>query len=152
MIKEFQDEYRFLSNFHPSVIHIDGYGVFRTAEHLYQSFKTLDPDEHDSVLECETPGAVKRLGSKLTLRSDWESVKDRAMEITVARKFQQNPHLLDMLLATHTQELVEGNTWHDNYWGACSCEKCENKPQLNILGKTLMAYRDEAYIWSKLDI
>lgn len=152
MIKEFKDEYRFLSNFYPSVIHIDGLGVFRTGEHLYQALKSVDLYEIDAVMECGTPGEAKRLGSKLTLRLDWESVKVRAMEITVARKFQQNPHLLDMLLATYTQELVEGNTWHDNYWGACSCEKCKNKTQRNMLGNILMAYRDEAYNWSKLDI
>ena len=50
--------------------------------------------------------------------------------------------LKEKLLATGDEELVEGNFWHDNFWGVCSCSKCGNKGQ-NKLGKLLMQVREE---------
>jgi predicted NAD-dependent protein-ADP-ribosyltransferase YbiA (DUF1768 family) len=54
----------------------------------------------------------------------------------VGEKFNQNPELKEKLLATKDIELVEGNHWHDTYWGVC------NGVGENHLGKILMAYRD----------
>ena len=56
------------------------------------------------------------------------------MEMCVFRKFR-NPHLKELLLATGTAELIEGNTWNDTYWGVC------NGKGKNMLGKTLMDCR-----------
>lgn len=152
VIHEFEDEYRFLSNFYPSAISVPGMGVFRTGEHLYQALKTLDEVEREAIMDCETPGQAKRLGAKLTLRDDWDDVKYRAMQITTARKFYSNPDLFQLLLDTQGARLVEGNTWHDNYWGACSCEECALIPKENKLGEILMTFRYQAHTWSKLDI
>ena len=151
-ITEFTDEYQFLSNFYPSIISVPGLGVFRTGEHLYQALKTLDEDEREAIIDCDTPGQAKRLGAKLTLRPDWDTVKYRAMQITTARKFQQNADLFDMLLKTHGLHLIEGNTWHDNYWGECSCKKCYTTLKENKLGEILMTFRYQANTWSELDI
>jgi hypothetical protein len=49
----------------------------------------------------------------------------------------QNPGLKAKLLATGNQELIEGNTWGDCYWGVC-----EGNGQ-NHLGKILMQVREE---------
>ena len=43
---------------------------------------------------------------------------------------------------TGDAELIEGNTWHDNYWGVCSCSKCNGRGK-NRLGKLLMKVREE---------
>ena len=53
-------------------------------------------------------------------------------------KFTNNDalHLKERLLKTGKEELVEGNTWHDNYWGNCTCEKCKNIAGQNKLGKS----------------
>ena len=52
-------------------------------------------------------------------------------------KFHQNPDLLEKLLNTGTQELVEGNRWNDKFWGVClKTNKCKN-----ALGKALMKVR-----------
>jgi len=64
----------------------------------------------------------------------------------VKLKFAQNPDLRKKLLATGTEELVEGNTWHDNYWGDCSCPECKNIKGRNQLGITLMRVRKEMTI------
>jgi predicted NAD-dependent protein-ADP-ribosyltransferase YbiA (DUF1768 family) len=45
-----------------------------------------------------------------------------------------------MLLSTGDMELTEGNWWHDNFYGSCSCVKCGGKGQ-NNLGKILMDVR-----------
>ena len=78
------------------------------------------------------------------------------MEEFVSRKFQI-PELRDKLLATGDANLVEGNTWHDNYWGICTCSKCINSPVVdgkNKLGTILMKVRDsireEERYWEKL--
>ena len=152
-IKEFQGYYRFLSNFYdlPRPIMVARL-EFRTAEHLYQALKTNDLVEITNVAHCATPGQAKRMGSTLVLRDDWEDVKVRAMEIVVARKFLANTDLLQLLLNTQDDTLVEGNTWHDNFWGHCYCEKCEDKFHSNTLGTILMNFRDNIQDWTKLDI
>jgi hypothetical protein len=38
--------------------------------------------------------------------------------------------------------LIEGNWWHDNFYGSCTCNKCVNKGE-NNLGKILMKIREE---------
>lgn len=47
------------------------------------------------------------------------------------------------LLLTGDKKLIEGNTWHDNFWGDCTCKKCETVERKNTLGKLLMKLRDE---------
>jgi ribA/ribD-fused uncharacterized protein len=151
-INEFQGDYRFLSNFFIGApLRVMGM-TFQTSEHMYQALKTTDPAEVRAVMSCQTPGEVKRLGRTLTIRPDWDSVKDRAMELCTGYKFAANPDLLEKLMATGNTYLLEGNTWHDNYWGACSCERCESVDSYNKLGYTLMRYRDNANRWLKVDI
>jgi predicted NAD-dependent protein-ADP-ribosyltransferase YbiA (DUF1768 family) len=48
--------------------------------------------------------------------------------------------LAEKLLATGEEILVEGNTWHDNFWGRCSCRNCRGKG-VNHLGQLLMERR-----------
>ena len=68
---------------------------------------------------------------------DWEEVKDQIMYEICLAKFTQNEELKEKLLATGNEELVEGNTWHDTYWGVC------NRRGKNKLGKILMRVRSE---------
>jgi ribA/ribD-fused uncharacterized protein len=151
-INEFQGEYRWLSNFFiGEPLRVLGM-TFQTSEHMYQALKTTDPVEVKAVLSCQSPGEAKRLGKTLTLREDWDSVKDRAMELCVGHKFAANPNLTERLLATGSTYLLEGNTWHDNYWGGCQCDKCAFLDWHNKLGYTLMRYRDNASRWLNIDI
>ena len=39
--------------------------------------------------------------------------------------------------------IVEGNRWHDNKWGKCSCDRCRDKESLNLMGNLLMKIRSE---------
>ena len=58
-------------------------------------------------------------------------------------KFSFDKDLKQKLLSTCNSFLVEGNTWHDNYWGNCTCDKCKYKEGQNKLGKILMKFRKE---------
>jgi predicted NAD-dependent protein-ADP-ribosyltransferase YbiA (DUF1768 family) len=59
----------------------------------------------------------------------------------VTVKFEQNPELAEKLIGTGYADLVEGNDWHDNYWGHCYCDNCAKIPHRNQLGLTLRAVR-----------
>lgn len=118
MIDNFDNEYRFLSNFGPGQIEYEG-EVYQTSEHLYQTLKTLDPEEQKFVRISSTPGESKRRGKKITRREDWNEVKDEIMRMILGLKFSQNPHLMKKLLDTGDQKLIESNTWGDTYWGVC---------------------------------
>lgn len=142
----FQGEYRYLSNFwESSPIFFRGF-EFKTAEHLYQALKTDHYNEMISIMECQTPGEAKRAGQKLTLRSDWEDVKFESMRLTVGAKFIGDGRLAYNLAKTGDAFLEETNTWHDNYWGCCSCPKCGVDGQ-NRLGKILMDLRADLQGW-----
>jgi predicted NAD-dependent protein-ADP-ribosyltransferase YbiA (DUF1768 family) len=85
-------------------------------------------------------GAVKKLGRRLPLRSNWSEVNLAVMLTILFTKFS-NPELAKRLIDTFPLELIEGNWWHDNFWGNCRCEKCKNIQGQNWLGRLLMTVR-----------
>ena len=140
-IAVFNGEYAFLSNFYESKIVYKGI-TFPTVEHAFQAAKSLSEEEQAAISIAKTPSIAKRLGRKVLLRPDWEEIKEKVMYECVKEKFK-NPVLRIKLLNTYPAELIEGNVWHDNYWGNCSCEKCKNIEGKNNLGKILMKVRNE---------
>jgi len=135
MIDLFRGQYRFLSNFYPCTITYEGI-EYSTTEHAYQAAKTLDIERRKYISQLETPGQTKRAGRNLKLRSDWEEVKLQVMYDICKLKFSK-PNFAEKLKSTGNQELVEGNTWNDTFWG-----RCKGRGQ-NNLGKILMRIRSE---------
>jgi ribA/ribD-fused uncharacterized protein len=135
-IAAFQGEHRFLSNFWPAEVEFEGI-TYPTAEHAYQSGKTLDRVERRRIASLPTPEAAKRAGRALVVRPDWESAKFDVMERCVRDKFTRNPGLAAKLVATGDAYLEEGNTWNDRVWGVYQGQG-ENR-----LGKILMQVRAE---------
>ena len=140
VISSFNGQYRWLSNFWPCTIVVDGI-EYPSVEHAYQAAKTFDLEERKLIQQAEAPGRAKRLGRKVTIRPDWEQVKLQIMEDLLQQKFF-NLQLRKLLLATDRDLLIEGNMWHDNFWGRCNCYSCQQfiKWQ-NNLGKLLMKIR-----------
>lgn len=136
-ITRFSGEYEFLSNFYIVPVRWDN-RVYTSSEAAFQSAKTLDPTIREQFAEM-TPSEAKRRGRKVVLRDDWESVKDKVMRDVVAAKFVQHPELAIKLLDTGDATLLEGNSWHDTYWGV---DEHTLKGQ-NHLGKILMDIRDK---------
>lgn len=119
---------------------------WRTNEHFYQAHKTLVPAERELIIEAGTPNLAKRLGRACTMREDWEYIKDGVMWVALMCKFN-DPWLRAQLRDTGQAKLVEGNWWHDNYWGDCWCygtpkgrAGCK-EPGRNELGRMLMEIR-----------
>ena len=141
MIDCFDGKFAFLSNFYPSPMTVDGI-IFPTVEHLFQAAKTVSLVEREKIAAAATPGQAKRLGRNVILCDNWEEIKDDVMLNALRLKFAILP-LREKLLTTGNEELVEGNTWHDNIWGNCSCDRCKKIEGQNKLGKLLMQVREE---------
>jgi ribA/ribD-fused uncharacterized protein len=141
-IKSFTGEYRFLSNFYPCVVQLDGID-YPSTEHAYQAAKTLDFDQR-IPFRTGTAAEAKKRGSHLKLREDWEEVKLEIMESLLQQKFCQGSDLQNRLNQTRGTKLEEGNWWHDNFWGSCDCNKRDEckRGGKNHLGKILMKIRD----------
>jgi len=116
--------------------------TYPASEHAYQAFKTLDDGERRAFQDPGlTPGRAKRMGRAVTLRPDWLIIQVPTMLDIVRAKFGA-PEMRQFLLGTAPLMLMEGNYWHDMFWGVCFCKEHQGGG-LNKLGKVLMAARHE---------
>jgi ribA/ribD-fused uncharacterized protein len=134
-INSFSDDHDYLSNFFYSDVVYEGI-LYPSIENAFQAAKTLSVEERRQFVS-RLPGQAKRLGRKIKLRPDWEEIKIQVMTDLVRYKFNVHADLKQKLLATGDAELVEGNTWHDTFWGVC------DGVGRNELGKILMQARAE---------
>ena len=138
-IIQFRGANNFLSNFFPCNVRFED-ATYPSSEHAFQAAKTLDKDERTMVQLCPSPAKAKSAGRRrITLRDNWDNIKDGIMLEIVRAKFAQNERLLRKLLVTGDAELKEGNTWNDTYWGVNK----ETGVGQNKLGKILMQVREE---------
>lgn len=135
MIDKFRGQHKFLSNFCSINIEYEGI-VYPSVEHAYVAAKTLDQDIRRQVALIASPAEAKKTGHRLTLRPGWDEIRLGIMEELLRKKFSYE-HLAGLLLATGDEELIEGNTWGDTWYGQC------NGAGENHLGKLLMKIRDE---------
>lgn len=133
-IAEFKGAHFFLSNFSPSRVRMRG-AWYPSVENAYQAAKTIDAAARIPFETC-TAGEAKKIGRRLALRPDWESVKLDVMLALLRAKFTFSP-LRARLLATGDAHLEEGNYWGDRFWGVCRGEG------QNHLGRLLMQVRAE---------
>lgn len=141
-IDAFFGQYRFLSNFYPAVVKFEGI-VFTSTEAAYQAAKSLDPADWKR-LSSMTAAESKKAGQELALREDWDEVKLDIMLDLLRQKFSKNL-FWQRLQATAPRFLVEGNNWHDTFWGVCNgCKKVGPHSPYgeNWLGQWLMRIRD----------
>lgn len=135
MVKEFKNENAFLSNFYPCKIIYEGI-EYPTTEHAFQAAKTLDIEKRKKISLLSTPREAKIIGNYIEIRQDWEQIKLQIMYDICKLKFKK-PFFENKLKNTLEEDLIEGNTWDDIYWG-----KCNNIGE-NHLGKILMRIRSE---------
>lgn len=134
-ITRFDGKYKFLSNMYPTIVRING-EMYPSSEHAFQAMKSLDRNDRIAISVCRSPEEAKQAGKHLPLRADWEEVKVALMYQIVKVKFE-DPELAAKLRETKDEELVEGNTWGDCFWGKC------NGVGQNMLGQILMKVRKE---------
>ncbi|MBQ1388752.1 MAG: NADAR family protein [Clostridia bacterium] len=142
VIDNFDGEYRFLSNFYVVKVEYGGL-VYTSSEAAFQAQKCLTKEERVQFTQL-SPSKSKTLGRNVQLRPDWNDVRIGIMEDIVRCKFAQNPDLAKMLLETGDKTLIEGNTWHDTFWGVDS----KSGYGKNNLGKILMKIREELRVES----
>lgn len=134
MISEFKDEHFFLSNFFICSVTYNG-ATYSNNEACFQAQKTLDIKQRKQF-ESLDPLEARELGKKITIRPDWDSVKDQIMKEICQAKFDRNPELKESLVLTGHAPIIENNNWEDTYWGVVDGKG------LNKLGKILMEIRD----------
>ena len=139
-IDAFRYQYHFLSNFYEVSIEWR-FKIWPSVEHIFQACKTEKEVQQEIIRKVPTCRMAKQYGRKVVLRPDWEQIKDTMMYLAVYQKFYQHENLQHKLIDTGIARLVEGNTWHDNYWGDCKCRRCADIKGQNKLGKTLMVVR-----------
>lgn len=159
MIDKFKGKHGYLSNFS---FHGFYYGSgdkriwYPSNEHFYQAMKTLIQSERVAIAAAPTAGITKKMASedgyvlpdgslfKIELRDDWEQIKISVMKFGLWNKFRNHSNIAKKLIATHPKRLVEGNWWHDNEWGNCTCVRPRCRiPGKNLLGKLLEELRLE---------
>lgn len=133
-IATFRGNYRWLSNFHPCTVTLDGV-AYPSVEHAYQAAKTGDPLLRARMRDG-TAGDAKRLGRTVLAAPDWAARKVSVMRGLLRQKFARSD-LRMKLLATGDAELVEGNWWGDTFWGIY------RGVGDNVFGRLLMEIRAE---------
>ena len=126
----------YMSNYWKAKFFLDN-NWWATTEHYYQAIKTFDVNEQEQVRNAAKANDARLLGQKVTLRPDFNEVKDQLMKTCLIAKFNQHPDLKKQLLDTGDAELIEDSPT-DFYWG---CGK--DGTGKNMLGKLLMELRKE---------
>ena len=134
-IDKFDGEYSFLSNFYYSNTIYEG-DYYPTVEHAYQASKTVNLTEKRLIQISDTPKLAKKIGRTCEIRKDWENIKEKIMLDLLIIKFSDSD-LRFKLMDTFPNNLIEGNTWGDKYWGKVDGEG------KNRLGELLMRVRTE---------
>lgn len=137
-----QKPYGEFSNFAAFPVFVDN-EWWPTSEHYYQAQKYEQANLKKWVQQAPTPMEAALRGRDKTLpkRSDWEQIKDEAMERAVRDKFTRYPQLRELLLSTGQSRLYE-HTENDCYWGDCGNRTGKNK--LGLLLEKLRAEFIEA--------
>jgi len=143
IIDSFRGQYRFLSNFYGCAVEYEGM-LYPTTEHAYQAAKSTNPIQRAifQTIPQERPNEAKQLGGIIERREDFDNVRKQVMLDLQRLKYAQKD-FKEKLLATGDAILIEGNHWHDNFWGNCICRRCEDIEGQNNLGLAIMQVRDE---------
>jgi ribA/ribD-fused uncharacterized protein len=135
VIDDFDGVYFFLSNFYPMSFNYKGLSI-PSSEHLYQALKAVDVFDFFAIIGAPDAKASKKMGRKVKMRPDWDTIKDNVMMHILAWKFHPDAGMHFALKSTDDAKLVEGNWLGDTYWGVCKGEG-QNK-----LGECLMRIRE----------
>lgn len=132
------EPYGFFSNFSPHPIYINN-EIWKTVEHYFQASKFLDPNIINKIKLIDSPMEAKLIGRdiKNQLRDDWETIKEDFMYNGLKHKFMQHPVLMQNLLSTGNDMIIE-KSLYDEYWGSG-----KNNEGKNRLGFLLMNLRNE---------
>lgn len=138
MILKFNKEHKWLSNFMPCTIVLDG-RTYPSVEHAYMSAKSDDIQWKQTCTdENIKPSKIKKMSKDIVLVDNWESIKVEVMRECLNQKFSQEPYKT-LLLETGDTFIQEGNYWGDTFWGV----DLNSNSGENRLGKLIMEIREK---------
>lgn len=137
MINSFKGDYSWLSNMADCEINYKGW-TFKSVENAYMWAKNPNDEAWLDFCLTNSPAECKKRAKTVALRHDWEEVKLSVMFELLKLKFSQK-RFKEKLLATGTENIVEGNYWNDKFWGVC----LKSNPNVgeNYLGRLIMEVR-----------
>jgi ribA/ribD-fused uncharacterized protein len=99
--------------------------IYKSTEHYYQSKKFIDEKVKKLIIDAKNAHDAWSLGQMYPLKKGWDNIKVKIMLDANKLKFDQNPHLKELLIQTeHDIEFP----YSDNFWRT-------------MLGKILMIIR-----------
>lgn len=143
-IKGFFGDYRFLSNFWPALVFLDGQ-KYLSVENAYHAAKYSE--KHRVYLsQCSAKESCvysRENPSDIYSDEEWGKIKYDIMMDLVTQKFDidLNPELFLKLKETNNCFLEEANYWNDTFWGVHKTSSSEKGVGENNLGKILMEVR-----------
>ena len=161
VINSFQGPFRWLSNFWECTVFF-GETQFNSVENAYVAAKLPEELAHLRLLVAKlSPGKAKRYGrgeinltdsddcpyGRISMREDWnDELRLSVMRVLIYQKFHpaMNPELCYRLLQTKEAQLIEGNNWHDEFFGVE-----QKKGGQNHLGRIIMEQRKELQLDQK---
>jgi ribA/ribD-fused uncharacterized protein len=143
VIDNFGGDFYYLSNFSPHGFQELNGAYWKTNEHYFQAAKTKHPEWRYKIWKADSAWKAKEYGNLAPLIKGWDYRKLMVMLRGLEMKFTQHEDIAKKLKSLEGYYLIEGNTWHDNYWGDCICAACQNTKGQNNLGDLLMVLRDK---------
>lgn len=122
IINSYSGKYEFLSNF----FFVDNYCV----EIEFQADKAVREEDRQRIMNLynrhdltnyKKATEAKRIGRFIKCRPDWPAVRVPIMKEKLLIKFSYLT-MREMLRETKDAQLIEGNWWHDTFWGVCTGE------------------------------
>ena len=139
--------YELSNSYEDAPIVIDG-EIWPSVVHYVEAQKVLDPRDtpgeyvNENVMNvrmARSPAeAIRMVRYRMSIRSDWEEVKNGVMFKALVAKFTQHTHLYDLLMSTGNARIVQHTK--DRYWGDGEDGRGESK-----LGELLMELRDHHF-------
>ncbi len=145
-VKGFFGEYRFLSNFWPAKVFLDG-EEYSCVEIAYQAAKFKEEDR-DFFKTCDFKSSIVYASQNVDkhegTKEEWNAKKINVMRALLVQKFDQslNPDVYEKLQSSVGKYLEETNYWGDVFWGVNKTEVSDAGVGENNLGKLLMEIRD----------
>lgn len=144
-IKGFFGSFRFLSNFWPAKVFLDG-EEYGSTENAYQAAKYKK--EYRGFLRTSSPEEAVMFARENTegrySSEEWKAMRLEVMRKLLIQKFDKvlNPENYRKLIGTENKHLEETNYWEDVYWGVNKSDASEDGSGENNLGKLLMEIRN----------
>lgn len=144
-IKGFFGEYRFLSNFWPAKVFLDG-EEYNSTENAYQAAK-YKKELRNYFRKCSGKEAVifaRENDDGKYSSEEWNDINLEVMKKLLIQKFDKNLNQENYkkLMETGSKYLEETNYWGDKYWGVSKFSESEDGIGENNLGKLLMEIRE----------